>query len=249
LGDFAREYGRIAALFAGAALLLSLLIGLLSRNPFSVVILRAFLLAILFAGLGAGAKAAVNRWLPGVGERSEGSGNGAEERAAPHAVDIVLPGEGYTAEGSSEDAATDAEEVPSELGGGDDGAVEELEEAGEGGAGDGEETEAQPSPRAQGRRTSSRAGKGASSGEDLPTAAISAADRDGLPDISALGEPSGPSLPPDSRGAAGAGTRRPGGGRPGGERPEDALKGSLGSEDPEVLARAIRTVLKKDEKG
>ena len=65
-------------------------------------------------------------------------------------------------------------------------------------------------------------------------------DKDGLPDISNL-EVAAPSES-DERGAAGSG-------RPRGERPEDALRGAVSGQDPATIARAIRTVLKRDDKG
>jgi hypothetical protein len=67
-------------------------------------------------------------------------------------------------------------------------------------------------------------------------------DLDALPDIADLDSPAAP------RGAAARPMSRVP--RPAaGERPEDAVRNLLGGQDPATLARAIRTSLKKDEKG
>jgi hypothetical protein len=78
--------------------------------------------------------------------------------------------------------------------------------------------------------------------DELPRSARELkADLDSLPDIAAL-EPLSEERP--GRGPARA-TRlvKPG------ERPQDAVREVLSGEDPATLARALRTVLKKDEKG
>jgi hypothetical protein len=65
-------------------------------------------------------------------------------------------------------------------------------------------------------------------------------DKDGLPDISNLEiAVQGDS---DERGAAARS-------RPVGQRPQDALRGAVSGQDPLTIARAIRTVLKRDDKG
>ena len=76
-------------------------------------------------------------------------------------------------------------------------------------------------------------------GEELPRSAReSTADLDSLPDIAAL-EPSSSDRPGPSMRAPRIPTP--------GERPADAVKDVLGGQDPSTLARAIRTVLKKEE--
>jgi hypothetical protein len=77
--------------------------------------------------------------------------------------------------------------------------------------------------------------------DELPRSAReSTADLDSLPDIASLetslSDRPGPSM------------RAPRIPTPG-ERPVDAVKDVLGGQDPSTLARAIRTVLKKEEKG
>jgi hypothetical protein len=80
----------------------------------------------------------------------------------------------------------------------------------------------------------------AESGEELQRSAReSTADLDSLPDIAALEPPS------DQRPGSARSVRMP---TPG-ERPGDAVRNMLSGQDPATLARALRTVLKKDEKG
>ena len=62
--DFVRDVWKVAALCACGAFFLSLVIGLFAGNPFGVVIFRALLLAVLFAGLGAGLRSVVKAYLP-----------------------------------------------------------------------------------------------------------------------------------------------------------------------------------------
>jgi hypothetical protein len=62
--DFVRDVWKIAAACACGAFLLSLVIGLIAGNPFGVVVFRALLLAVLFAGLGAGLRLVVKAYLP-----------------------------------------------------------------------------------------------------------------------------------------------------------------------------------------
>ncbi len=273
--DFMREHGRIAGIFAAAAFVLSLFIGLVSRNPFPVALLRAILLALLFAGLGAGVKAAVRKWLPEIAE-------GAERVPAPahRSVDIVLPGEAYDSTGAGgpteELKGADEPVGEPELGGepelaGELEPVRERELAGEPEelSGDpgmtGEESsageiasleEAEPADAAESAaRTGADAyeepgGEGSVEGvEELPTQAFTRAGSEALPDLGELGKPGSHGTP--SSVPLGAEPSPPRVSRPARRAltPDDAMKGSLGAEDPESLAKAIRTVLKRDEKG
>lgn len=78
--------------------------------------------------------------------------------------------------------------------------------------------------------------------DEIPRSAReSTADLDSLPDIAALEPPSADR--PGSGSARSPRLRKPG------ERPEDAVREVLSGQDPATLARALRTVLKKDEKG
>ncbi|HET6452159.1 MAG TPA: hypothetical protein VFI08_12655, partial [Spirochaetia bacterium] len=86
-------------------------------------------------------------------------------------------------------------------------------------------------------------GEAVSRAEEELLSGPSADSLDALPDIGELEPASGPA----GRGAGRMPSRIP---SPRvGETPEDAMRSLLGSQDPSTLARAIRTSLKKDEKG
>ncbi len=263
MGDLAREYGRIAALAAAGAFVLSFCIGLLSRNPFVTALLRALLLALVFAGLGAGLKAVIKRWLPELeASNSRAAGpDGAE--SVGQAVDIVLPGEGYAASGvetgdaglpqetsdlfgepaggpagasaspgkpAGSDAAPELDEVPP---------LESVDEPAAGARGTGEA--------ASSRRDSSGVG-GTAPEPGLQGRERSREGLDALPDIAGLAAPGtaaespGVSPPEATSGGTPAPARKP-------RTPHEAVRGALGREDPASLAKAVRTVLKRDDKG
>jgi hypothetical protein len=259
--DFVRDVWKIAAGCAAGAFLLSLLIGLISGNPFGVSFFRAFLFAVLFAGLGAGLRTVVKTYLP---ELSSGGAPAADSPGAGgttgRSVDIVLPeddGLRRQAYGGSPRAGRSAE---AELGD----AEGELEEAADGDSLDedspspaeaqalgelGEElaeelpgadsAEARPL-RGAGPETEGEPVEEAETGDELARSARDpAGDLDTLPDIAALEPPS------EQRSGSVRSTRMT---NPG-ERPEDAVRTMLSGQDPATLARALRTVLKKDEKG
>ncbi len=251
--DFVREYGRIAAIFAVAAFILSLIVGLFSGNPFGIVLLRALMLAVVFALLGAGVAFVVTRYLP------ELAGKGAvdssvEAGAAKHTIDIVLPEENPANLSADVEEAESVEEAVSDESGVQEAeSVEEVEElspsAGSAeeftsdidAAGDaagsqsslGDETEPLFQPQGQGEAAGRRRGD-----EGIDTL-------DSLPDIGDL------EVIPGAKGAAaaesGPAPRASESSRI--RRPEDVPGGFIGDEDPETLAKAIRTVLKRDEKG
>jgi len=266
--DFLREYWKSAAVGAAGAFLLSLLVGLVTRNPFGVVFGRALLLALLFAGLAAALRYLFRTHLL----------EAAKEGAAPPVadtrndrrggrVDIVLPeesplgGELYGSDGQ-ESRPFGPGESSSPLGAdlGDDSAApgaglgdipggSDADEAESEGLGELAEELAEDAPQLadedredaaveeeSGERWSARAprGGGIGPGPRIPEV------KDGLPDISNL--EIAVEKDSDERGAARSS-------RPGGERPEDALRGAVSGQDPATIARAIRTVLKRDDKG
>jgi hypothetical protein len=274
--DFVREYGKVAAIFAAGAFLLSLLVGLVSRNPFGAAFLRALLLGLLFAGLGAGIRFVVTTYLPELAgpEGAARQGEKSETRDGRGGrVDIVLPEErppsrqgarsregssledsplaafsqgGEPGDASDGDAGTRvepgvmdslAEELEEELPGAADGSGDALgdEEISLGddqltGAGGGASSPAASADTAErGARADRSGSRRGRRGSD--------ADADSLPDISNL----------EILTDRGAGT--PGAPGAGEETPEDAVRGAVSEQDPATLARAIRTVLKRDEKG
>jgi len=259
--DFVKDAWRMAAACAAGAFVLSLLIGLIAANPFGIAFSRAFLFALLFGGLGAGLRAVLKSYfLQAAGAAPPAGGPGAAAR--PGSVDIVLPEdealqrqafqrpgtEGAFADGaggSSEEtsAASDDEpaevlEAPEE----EEGSTAEARALGELTAGLGDDLDpVEGAPRSRPSFSPASAGsgeEGVESEDDLSFAGGgSAGDLDALPDIAQLEPPqrSGPSarIPRAGSGAS----------------PEDAVRNLLSNEDPSTLARAIRTALKKDEKG
>jgi hypothetical protein len=285
--DFVREYWKSAAAGAAGSFLLSLLVGLVTRNPFGVVFLRALLLAVLFACLAAALRYLVRTHLLELAKEGAsahaGVGETREDRRGDR-VDIVLPEESpigrerYGMSGRESRPFGPDVESPSPLGAGlgEDGAIlnaglaeegadvpggfgadvpggfgadeanseglaelaeelaEELPQPGEadevrGGTVAEEESGARRRAGAPGHgNATTGAGPGISD------------DRDGLPDISNLEIAT--EMNSDGQGA-------PTGTRPGGPRPEDALRGAVSGQDPATIAKAIRTVLKRDDKG
>jgi hypothetical protein len=211
--DALREYGKTVAIFASAGLVLSLLVGLLARNPFGVMLLRAVLFAIIFGAVGAGMQYVVRRFLPELaGGESEGNqdADGAAAKPEGSTIDIVLPEEPASPDKPPERRDEPLEELPGTGEAAGTAAVEELE---------GVETEAGPS-------TAPSPASG--------VAARGTAGLDALPDIGSIGTGGG------ARGAQRiAGTRA---------KPSDAAREVLERQDPALLARGLRTMLKRDER-
>ncbi len=291
--DFLGEYWKSASAGAAGAFLLSLLVGLVTRNPFGVVFARALLLAMLFAGLAAALQYLVRTHLLEAAKEGVAAPTGGVDTADDRRggrVDIVLPeesplvGERYGSvrqesrpfgpgEGSSPlgtDLGDDGVALDSGLGDvaggfGTDGTAseglgeleEELPQSAEDGGGASEADEDRQDTAAEeesGERWSARApskgrdsrGASAESGDAAGSAGVIGPgprisdDRDGLPDISNLEI----AVEKDSDERAEARS-----GRLGGPRPEDALRGAVSGQDPATIARAIRTVLKREDKG
>lgn len=237
--EFIRTYGKLAGLFAAAALLLSFLTGMLARNPVGAVVFRAVFFAVVFCGLAIGLQFIVRRFLPELSgpapsspeERSPGSED-MRPRSA-QVVDIVLPEENplVAAAGDPARELMDGEPGAADLGemraeGAPDGGLEDaagLEMPGE----------AQPS--------------GVRSG------AAEAVEGENAPRATGLGTLEGLDGLPDIDGMESAG-RRPGRARAprttvSGAAADEARRSLSEDEDPSTLARAVRTVLKRDEKG
>jgi hypothetical protein len=258
--DFMREYGKLAAVTAAGAFLISLVVGLASGNPFGVALGRALLFALLFAGLAAGARYIVTKYLP------ELAGTTPPESASGQKIDITLPEEGPVplrragayapasgqpvhAVQSEPDLAT--EEVGAS-GGADETPAPDLERPGGGEMPDltGDSFDDELPPLTDDEAIAENEGLAPDSveeAESVPEDGSTSraeetddpfqvdAELGRLPDISSLGgSVSGTRTSPPPRAA---------------QTPEDAMKGALGSRDPATLARAIRTVLKREEKG
>jgi hypothetical protein len=270
--DFMRDYGKIAGFAGAGAFLLSLGVGLVSRNPVAVALTRAVVLSILFAGLGAAARFVVMKYLPEVAAAQPSAG----EAPSGQAIDITLPEESPAAAARASAYRRSQAEAPGDTEVSDAG----LAEADMSAPGEVLGLDEPPSPEgavAGGdlddllpplTDTGSAAGSGESEGEDSVEEAESVSeegpgetseqpgrgtletepdDLGKLPDISNLGIAD---ASPGSSRSARAGLPRPRGGRAGlPPTPADEVKGALGSQDPSTLARAIRTILKRDEKG
>ena len=210
-----REYGRTIALFSAAGFLLSLLVGLLARNPFGTMLLRALLLGVLFAGFGAGVQWVVRRFLP---ELSNGEAGVVKPNVEPEAgptIDIVLPEERPPAPSRSspdDDAMEPAEASPAA-------ALEELAGAEEDGA-------SEPAASLSARAGSRHGPVGAREGIDT------------LEDIGSIASEAGERPARNTRRFA----------RSTSAAPTDAARSLLEDEDPAELARAVRTVLKREER-
>ena len=284
--DFVKEYWKIAAAFAAGAFLLSLLIGLVTRNPFGVVILRAFLLAAIFAGLGVGLRLVVRTYLPEIStpRGTSTGGTGAVDETRGSRVDIVLPeerparrrpdvAEGTGAAGPQQMTTEPGEaSALSDAGPAEDAlAHAEAEALGE----LAEELAEELPPAAEGRDVgedesgAEKSGPRANRGEpaDVLSEVPSPEEMRGVPspkEMRGVPSPDGPagsgeeggldSLPDISNleiaveqgaGATGGRSKR----HSGGDTPEDAIRGTVSRQDPATLAKAVRTVLKRDEKG
>ncbi|MGO9412257.1 MAG: hypothetical protein ACLQCB_16075 [Spirochaetia bacterium] len=264
-----RGFGKMAGFAAAGAFLLSLAVGLVSRNPFGVALARAFLFAVLFAGLAAGARYIITKYLPELATNAPPRAEGARGQN----VDITLPEErpapagrasAYARESAESARRTGAGEEPETALGessGEEGEILgaetpalDLEQPHAGGSADvlGDELDdvlppltedgyAADADRAEASDESAEPVEEAESVSEEGSRGLSeeqsASGIEGelgqLPDISSLGEP--PSTPRAPRRSE--------------SKPEDEMKGALGSRDPATLARAIRTVLKREEKG
>ena len=259
--DFVRENWKIAAMFAAGAFILSLLTGSIARNPAGVVFLRAFLFALLFGGLGIGLRFVIRTYLPEMAANGAADTGEQKDDVRGSKLNIVVGEENEspvprarsararptaspeasepTEEPGEDDLEQDAQAEARALGDLADELAEELPGASES---DGSEDRPDEEGAEQGEGYQEEAEASESGGDvgGLGTPS-SEGDLDSLPDISTLEMAEDPS----PRGAAGRMGRGPGGE----QTPEDAMRGALSGQDPLTLARAIRTVLKKDEKG
>lgn len=224
---------RVSAAFAGVAFILSILSGAIAGVGFGLLLLRAVIGSVAFAVVGAGLSLIIARFLPDLqhlsGNHSAKPNDSYNEPGSR--VDIVLPAEQndygdseYRPDAGDGDDALD-----------DDTLVEEVEELS---SADG------PIPVETGARAGHRAGDMAVSGtgaqevepvSDEETSELLAADVEDLPDIGGL---------------AGSFEGHPDELEQSVSRQESARQpGSSGIDpaDPELIARALRTVLKRDQ--
>jgi hypothetical protein len=107
------EY-KSTALFGFTALILSLIIGLLTGIRWDIVLLRSFILTVLFAGIGFGACAILKRFVPEVYDlmSSMGSLKGGEDGEVP---DIEVPHDSASAPVEPENMEAAPADKPPEI--------------------------------------------------------------------------------------------------------------------------------------
>jgi len=224
---------RVSAAFAGVAFILSILSGAVAGVGFGLLLLRAVIGSVAFAVVGAGISLIIARFLPDLqnlsGNHSAKPNDSDNEPGSR--VDIVLP-----AEQSDYDDAEYRRDVGDDEGALDDETlVEEVEELSSADGPIAVETGSHVV-----RPTHHRAGAGTGTQDEEPvsdeeTSELLAADIEELPDIGGL---------------AGSFERDPDETDQRGSRQEDTRRtASSGNDsaDPELIARALRTVLKRDQ--
>ena len=186
---------RASAFAAAAALLLSLLTGIIAGVPFAALVGRALLGATVFAVVAAGISLVADRYLPGLGQTEGGDRSGDEDRPGGR-VDVVIDdtmdeeGEPQELERSGEEAEGEEGEEGEELA--------ELEAAGE--------DEEPAGPEEQGEL----------------------ADVDSLESL------------PDIEGLSGSFAETP-------IEPDEPPDSAEPGEGPGMMARAVRTVMRREE--
>lgn len=211
---------RMIAAVAGAAFVLSALVGVIGGVSFGVLLLRALVIAAVFAGGSLGVGFAVDHFLPELHQSTAAAG----EKESGGTVDIVVDDDLLTDDSLSaqlpEETADNSEDV-------DDAA--ELAQAGDDESTDEGELLAEESPATGTFSPGIQATEVGSSGSEEEEVEELAEDTDAeaLPDMDRM---SGSFVaPPEAGESAG---------------PEES--GSTGG-DPSIMARAIQTVLKREE--
>ncbi len=225
---------KVSAVFAGAAFILSILSGAIAGVGFGLLLLRAILGAVAFAVVGAGVSLVIARYLPELKKLSDAEDRSDARQPGGRNVDIVIPQEEpgiYSDDEESsegpESGELDGEESVDEFAG--DSLVEEVEEL----ASDDSILPGEGSQRAAG-------GEGPVTRRSAPSDVVGEeesrelldADTKNLPDIGGLagsfdGESVGSIVEP--------------------EETREEVRGGRDDMDPETIARALRTVLKRDQ--
>ena len=229
---------RVSLVAAGAAALLSALIGVIAGVAFLALFFRALLGGLLFGGAVYGCILLLRKNLPGLFE-AKGDESGAQGQAMGAGVDIVLPEEAVSAEAYSPiDSAAGFDESPSPrrratAGEGEEEAAE-LAPLDEDSLLEPERPQRTESTRESAAREASGRDRGPSSGfEDL----------DVLPDLEGFS---------DAFTSAEFSSSRDGTQGNGDETNYHKNSGSRSGQeglDPAALAQAVRTILKRDQKG
>jgi hypothetical protein len=221
---------KIPAIFAGIGALISLIAGIAGGNPFGMILLRMLLSVLIAGALGVGIQYVLRRFLPEFGGKAEGE-------SAP-TVDIVIEDELPLGEPGL--AAQAVEETPPLSASEPEPAGSLLPEAGREPALAGREPalaelELEAPPEADSLL------QAASEEEPGPLETLPGSEEEmfaegsleSLPDIGGLGP---------SPKAGGAGKFR-------GELAEAQVDSLVKGQDPAILAKAVRTFLRKDQEG
>jgi hypothetical protein len=214
---------KFSAYFAGSAFAIAFLTGIFAGVGFGTVILRALIGAVVFAGLGYGTYIVISTRLPELLSRAA-----APEREAEgygQNVDIVVDDDDEVPDAAEELEAADE---PSTAAEGEAGELEEVgdeESAAAGEGGDELVEEVEEVAASSGAPDTSSSG-----GEDVDENSV-----DALPDIGGFAgdfEAEGTEVVEDDEGGTSGSSRAR----------EHGIQ-----QDPEVIAKALQTVIKRDE--
>jgi hypothetical protein len=227
---------KIPVIFAGLGAAVSLLAGIIGGNPFGVILLRLILSALVCGGLGLGVNLIVNKFLPELSAAPP-----AVQRDSGEEVDIVIDEDIPPAEAVVEQQGLEPEEASEQMVSGDEEEASELtvsvdeEEGPIGATEEVEESEEDVMTFEDADSELDADSEIESAPEDFVPgiAAVQVTDfedLDTLPDIDTFtpgteaGEP--PSKP---------------------SRKDSKVEEVVRDQDPENLARAVRTFMKKDQ--
>jgi hypothetical protein len=224
---------KLAAGFAGGVWVLSLLFGAIARNPFGTVLLRSVLSAALAAALAVGASFLIRRFVPGIFDSAFGSdGVPAQVDEADHGIDIVVPEENPHV-GESEGEGTPADDARAEPDAGDGSVSDADVDADALAAADAEPSAGEAEPEADAAEEVE--GGDEIGAEPVDVEEITVDEETGeqeLPDMEEEPQLAAGNQPP-VLGAVGSGTVDIGG----------------EEQDVEVVAKAVRTMMQRDERG
>jgi hypothetical protein len=244
---------RASAIAAGAAFILSFLVGILGGVSFGALVLRAVLSALAFGAGAVVVSLIVDRYLPDLKQSLTAPKTDAEAKPGSR-VDIVVDDESTGFVGEADGFELAETDEPGTVVADDDAEAEPLDAEDPGDEVEGslepaeEEAESEsgftPGIAAERVESPAQPGEAAAAGDELEELEEADADDDGSdadgPDAdAATGDASAGNLP-DIEGMSGSFADAPGA--------LDEVDGSGDSgEDPSMMARAIRTVLKREE--
>jgi hypothetical protein len=229
---------RIVIGFAAFAFVVALLSGLIGGVSFGILVLRTFLGTALFAGLGAGVSWVFGRYLPEIFNAGEPQQTAGREEEPGEEVDIVLPEENPHEAGADELGGLETEEEAAAEGAAE---VEDLDDFGaEDMSGELEEVE-EGDAEDEGVAAETAADEPAEDVDGAEAASLDDgfAEFDSMPALDVLEQEEDPEEEALAR------TEEDPPGLKGGKNVD--VMGS--AHDPAEAAKAIKTWLRKDEKG